>query len=86
MTHGRLELGSEPKARICLPGDRLEQLRATVPRLRRVAALWHHDNPTNPIQLKGAQAAARTLGGLRLDTGTAENTQVSGRVMTGLAS
>jgi hypothetical protein len=24
--------------------------------------LWHPANPTNPIQLKGAQAAARTLG------------------------
>ena len=45
-----------------LAGKRLELLRATVPRLRRVAALWHPDNPTNPIQLKGAQAAARTLG------------------------
>jgi putative ABC transport system substrate-binding protein len=43
-------------------GKRLELLRATVPRLRRVAAFWHPDNPTNPIQLKGAQAAARTLG------------------------
>jgi putative ABC transport system substrate-binding protein len=43
-------------------GKRLELLRATVPRLRRVAVLWHPDNLTNPIQLKGAQAAARTLG------------------------
>ena len=47
-------------------GKRLELLRETVPRLRRVAVLWHADNPTNPIQLKGAQAAARTLG-LQLD-------------------
>ncbi len=43
-------------------GKRLELLRATVPRLRRAAVLWHPANPTNPIQLKGAQAAARTLG------------------------
>jgi len=43
-------------------GKRLELLKATVPRLRRVAVLWHPANPTNPIQLKGAQAAARTLG------------------------
>jgi ABC-type uncharacterized transport system substrate-binding protein len=45
-----------------LAGKRLELLRGIVPRLRRVAVLWHPANPTNPIQLKGAQAAARTLG------------------------
>src|SRR5262245_8369597 len=43
-------------------GKRLELLKATVPRLRRVTVLWHPANPSNPIQLKGAQAAARTLG------------------------
>jgi putative tryptophan/tyrosine transport system substrate-binding protein len=43
-------------------GKRLELLKAIVPRLRRVAVLWHPANPTNPIQLKGAQAAAATLG------------------------
>jgi putative ABC transport system substrate-binding protein len=43
-------------------GKRLELLRAIVPRLRRVAVLWHPANPTNPIQLKGAQVAARSLG------------------------
>jgi putative tryptophan/tyrosine transport system substrate-binding protein len=43
-------------------GKRLELLRAIVPRLRRVAVLWHPANPTNPIQLKGAEGAARTLG------------------------
>jgi putative ABC transport system substrate-binding protein len=43
-------------------GKRLELLRAAVPRLRQVAVLWQPVNPTNPIQLKGAQAAARTLG------------------------
>jgi putative ABC transport system substrate-binding protein len=45
-----------------LAGKRLELLRAIVPRLRRVAVLSHQANPTSPIQLKGAQAAARTLG------------------------
>ena len=45
-----------------LAGKRLDLLRATVPKLRRVAVLWHPANPTNPIQLRGAQAAARTLG------------------------
>ena len=43
-------------------GKRLELLKTIVPRLRRVAVLWHPANPTNPIQLKGAQVAARTLG------------------------
>ncbi len=45
-----------------LAGKRLELLRAIVPSLRRVAVLWHPANPTNPIQLKGAQVAARALG------------------------
>ena len=45
-----------------LAGKRLELLRAIVPRLKRAAVLWHPANPTNPIQLKAAQAAARTLG------------------------
>jgi len=45
-----------------LAGKRLELLRVIVPRLRRVALLSHPANPTNSIQLKGAQAAARTLG------------------------
>jgi len=45
-----------------LAGKRLELLRAIIPRLRRVAVVWHPANPTNPIQLKDAQAAARTLG------------------------
>jgi len=43
-------------------GKRLELLRTIVPNLKRVAVLWHPDNPTNPIQLKGAQAAAGVLG------------------------
>jgi putative ABC transport system substrate-binding protein len=45
-----------------LAGKRLELLRAIIPRLRRVAVGWQPANPTNPIQLKGAQVAARTLG------------------------
>jgi putative tryptophan/tyrosine transport system substrate-binding protein len=45
-----------------LAGKRLELLRVIVPRLRRVAVVWHPANPTNPIQLKAAQAAARSLG------------------------
>jgi len=43
-------------------GKRLELLKAIVPNLKRVAVLWHPANLTNPIQLKGAQVAARTLG------------------------
>ena len=53
-------------------GKRLELLRATVPRLRRVAALWHPANPTNPIQLKSAHAAARSLG-MQLDPVSVQN-------------
>ena len=45
-----------------LAGKRLELLKAIIPRLSRVAVIWHPANPTNPIQLKGAQVAARTLG------------------------
>jgi len=32
-----------------------------VPKLKRVAVLWDPTNPTNPIQLKEAEAAARPL-------------------------
>jgi putative ABC transport system substrate-binding protein len=49
-----------------LAGKRLELLREIVPGLGRVAVLWHPANPSNPIQLKGAQAAARALG-MRLE-------------------
>jgi putative ABC transport system substrate-binding protein len=45
-----------------LAGKRLELLRELVPKLRRVAVLWDQANPTNPMQLKGAEIAARTLG------------------------
>jgi len=39
-----------------------EQLDGAVAKLRRVAVLWDASNPTNPIQLKDAEEAARTLG------------------------
>src|SRR5207249_2178052 len=42
-------------------GKRLELLRELVPKLRRVAMLWHSGNPGNLLQLKGAEVAARTL-------------------------
>ena len=45
-----------------LAGKRLELLKELVPRLKRVAILWDPTNPTNPIQLRDAEAAARTLG------------------------
>jgi ABC-type uncharacterized transport system substrate-binding protein len=45
-----------------LAGKRLELLKELVPRLRRVAILWDPSNPTNPVQLKDAERAARTLG------------------------
>jgi putative ABC transport system substrate-binding protein len=45
-----------------LAGKRLELLREFVPKLRRVAVLWHLGNPGNLLQLKGAEGAARTLG------------------------
>jgi putative ABC transport system substrate-binding protein len=45
-----------------LTGKRLELLRELVPKLRRVAVLWDRTNPTNPMQLKGAEIAASTLG------------------------
>jgi len=45
-----------------LGGKRLELLKELVPRLRRVAILWHPANLTNLVQKKGAEVAARTLG------------------------
>jgi putative ABC transport system substrate-binding protein len=41
---------------------RLELLKEFVPKLRRVAMLWHSENPGNLLQLKRAEVAARTLG------------------------
>jgi len=45
-----------------LGGKRLELLRELVPKMRRVAVLMDPSNPTNPLQLKEAQVAARALG------------------------
>jgi putative tryptophan/tyrosine transport system substrate-binding protein len=45
-----------------LTGKRLEVLRELVPRLRRVAVLSHTATPSTPMQIKGAEIAARTLG------------------------
>jgi len=42
-------------------GKRLELLREIVPKLTRVAVLWHPENPTNSIQLENARAAAVAL-------------------------
>ncbi|HEU4368997.1 MAG TPA: ABC transporter substrate-binding protein [Methylomirabilota bacterium] len=49
-----------------LTPKRLELLRELVPKLRRVAMLWHSENPGNLVQLKRAEVAARTLG-IQLD-------------------
>jgi ABC-type uncharacterized transport system substrate-binding protein len=49
-----------------LTAKRLELLRELVPKLRRVAMLWHSENPGNLLQLKRAEVAARTLG-IQLD-------------------
>ena len=45
-----------------LAGKRLELLKQLVPSARRVAVLWRPANPSNKVQLIGAEAAARTLG------------------------
>ena len=49
-----------------LAAKRLELLRELVPKLRRVAMLWHSENQGNLLQLKRAEVAARTLG-IQLD-------------------
>jgi putative tryptophan/tyrosine transport system substrate-binding protein len=43
-------------------GKRLELIKELVPKLRRVAILWHPANLTNLAQKKGVEAAARTVG------------------------
>ena len=43
-------------------GKRLELIKELVPKLRRVAILWHPANLTNVAQKKGVEVAARTLG------------------------
>jgi len=45
-----------------LGGKRLELLKELVPKLKRVAILWHPANLTNLVQKKGVEAAARTVG------------------------
>jgi putative ABC transport system substrate-binding protein len=45
-----------------LGGKRLELIRQLVPKLRRVAILWHPANLTNLAQKKGVEVAARTAG------------------------
>jgi putative tryptophan/tyrosine transport system substrate-binding protein len=45
-----------------LGGKRLELLKELVPKLKRVAILWHPENLTNLVQKKAAEVAARTAG------------------------
>jgi putative ABC transport system substrate-binding protein len=45
-----------------LGGKRLELLKELVPKLKRVAILWHPANLTNLVQKKSVEAAARTVG------------------------
>ena len=45
-----------------LGGKRLELLKELLPKLRRVAILWHPANLTNLSQKKGVEVAARTVG------------------------
>jgi putative ABC transport system substrate-binding protein len=45
-----------------LSGKRLELLKETIPKLSRVAVLWHPQNPGSEQQWKESQVAARELG------------------------
>jgi putative ABC transport system substrate-binding protein len=45
-----------------LGGKRLQLIKELVPKLRRVAILWHPANLTNLVQKKGVEAAAHTPG------------------------
>ncbi len=45
-----------------MAGKRVQLFKELIPMLKRVAMLSHPPHPTNGIQLKGAEAAARTLG------------------------
>ena len=44
-----------------LIGKRIELLKETLPRLARIAVLWYPESPTQPLQLKDAEAAAKSL-------------------------
>jgi putative tryptophan/tyrosine transport system substrate-binding protein len=44
-----------------LAGKRLELLKEVVPRLSRVAVLWHPDSPASALRIKEAEAAAGSL-------------------------
>jgi putative ABC transport system substrate-binding protein len=50
-----------------LVGKQLEVLKQVVPKVSRVALLWHPDNPAGAAQLREAEAAARAMG-VRLQT------------------
>ena len=51
-----------------MAGKRVQLFKELIPMLKRVAMLSHPPHPTNGIQLKGAEAAARTLG-VQLEAG-----------------
>jgi putative ABC transport system substrate-binding protein len=44
-----------------LIGKRIELLKETLPRLARIAVLWYPESRTQPLQLKDAEAAAKSL-------------------------
>jgi ABC-type uncharacterized transport system substrate-binding protein len=44
-----------------LIGKRIELLKETLPRLSRIAVLWYPESRTQPLQLKDAEAAAKSL-------------------------
>ena len=49
-----------------LSGKRLQLLRAAIPSAKRIAVLVNPANPSHPVALRGAEDAARRLGGLQL--------------------
>jgi putative ABC transport system substrate-binding protein len=52
---GLSEVGQDTEAK------RLELLKTTDPRIRRVAVLWHPDTPAHPARVKAVEEAGRTL-------------------------
>ncbi len=52
---GLSEVGQDTEAK------RLELLKTTDPRIRRVAVLWHPDTPAHPPRVKAVEEAGRTL-------------------------